>query len=103
MRLRTNYPELQDEIFLPAAKIKPVYIIAGDVGARGNNLSPFYEENAGLYTLAIGLGTPLTTPSSKLIFRLPWLIFTSSPSGRTNLRPLKATPENTGLHLKITE
>ena len=60
----TNYPELRNEIFLPAAKIKPVYIIAGDVGARGNNLSPFYEENAGLYTLAIGLGD---TPNDALL------------------------------------
>ena len=54
----TNYSHLQNEIFLPVAEIKPIYIIAGDVGVRGNNLSPFYEKdaNTNLYTLAIGLG-----------------------------------------------
>ena len=62
----TNYTELRDEIFIPAAEIKPVYILAGDVGARGDNLSPFYEKDAdtNLYTLAIGLGD---TPNDALL------------------------------------
>ena len=32
-----------DEVLIPAAKEKPVYLFAGDVGAWGN-LTPYYEE-----------------------------------------------------------
>jgi len=57
-RFGSNYTDLQNEIFIPAAQIKPVYLIAGDVGASGSNLSPFYDKypDVDLYTLAIGLG-----------------------------------------------
>ncbi len=55
---RTNYDEIREEILLPAAQEKPIYLIAGDVGAFGGNLSPFYaqDNNNQLYTIAIGLG-----------------------------------------------
>ncbi len=54
----TNYGELEAEFFIPAAQKKPLYLIAGDVGAFGGNLSPFYYKNpdANLYALALGLG-----------------------------------------------
>lgn len=54
----SNYAELREEIFLPAATQKPVYLFAGDVGAFGDNFSPFYMQDgdAQLYTLAAGLG-----------------------------------------------
>lgn len=54
----TNYSELETELFIPAAQKKPLYLIAGDVGAFGGNLSPFYYKNpdTNLYALALGLG-----------------------------------------------
>jgi 3',5'-cyclic AMP phosphodiesterase CpdA len=53
-----NYSSLLEENFLPAARIKPVYLIAGDAGAYGGNFSPFYEKHpdAPLYTIATGIG-----------------------------------------------
>lgn len=57
-RVGNNYPVLRDEIFLPAAQEKNIYLIAGDVGAFDSNLSPFYAKypDAKLYTLAVGIG-----------------------------------------------
>lgn len=54
----TNYRELETELFIPAAQKKPLYLIAGDVGAFDGNLSPFYYQypDTDLYTLALGLG-----------------------------------------------
>jgi hypothetical protein len=57
-----NYQELRDLIFLPAARVKPVYLFAGDVGAWNGNLSPFYQKDteADLTLVAAGIGdTPL--------------------------------------------
>ena len=53
-----NYLSLLENNFLPAAKIKPVYLIAGDTGAYGGNFSPFYEKHpdAHLYMIATGIG-----------------------------------------------
>lgn len=54
----TNFSELRDELLIPASRVKPVYIFAGDVGAFGGNLSPFYYQypESNLYTIAIGVG-----------------------------------------------
>lgn len=54
----TNYLDLYREILLPASREKTIYMIAGDVGAFGNNLSPYYYKypETDLHTLAIGLG-----------------------------------------------
>jgi len=54
----TNYNEIRDEILLPASLEKDIYLFAGDVGAYGGNLSPFYAqgENNQLYAIAVGLG-----------------------------------------------
>jgi hypothetical protein len=59
-----NYPSLLEKYFLPAASVKPVYLIAGDTGAYGGNFSPFYEKHSDvpLYTIATGIGdTPQDT------------------------------------------
>ena len=55
---RTNYDDIREEILLPAALEKPVYLVAGDVGAFGGNLSPFYAQDGEnqFYTIAVGLG-----------------------------------------------
>jgi len=54
----TNYLNVAANILLPAAAIKSVYVIAGDVGATGGNLSPFYHRhaNASLTEVAVGIG-----------------------------------------------
>ena len=48
----------QTALFAPAAALKPVYIFAGDVGAWGGNLTPFYQPDAasGATLLATGVG-----------------------------------------------
>jgi hypothetical protein len=55
---KRNYSSLLEEEFLPAARLKPVYLIAGDAGAYDGNFSPFYEKHpdAPLYTIATGIG-----------------------------------------------
>ena len=40
-----NYNEILDELLLPASSEKDIYLFAGDVGAFGGNLSPFYEQD----------------------------------------------------------
>lgn len=52
-----GFPLLLDELILPAAARKPVYLFAGDVGAEGN-LSPWFEQRAGqnLTLVMTGLG-----------------------------------------------
>ena len=54
----SNYDEIRDEILLPAATEKDIYLLAGDVGAYGGNLSPFYDrdENHHIHAIAVGLG-----------------------------------------------
>ena len=54
----TNYPDVVEKILLPAACSKPIYVFAGDVGAMGGNLSPFYRlhQDAPLTEIAIGIG-----------------------------------------------
>lgn len=61
-----NYLSLLEKNFLPAAKLKPVYLISGDTGAYGGNFSPFYEKHpdAYLYTIATGIGD---TPQDSVI------------------------------------
>jgi len=55
----TNYEDLYQDILFPGAQKKPIFLIAGDVGAYGGfNLSPYYDKHpdADLFTLAVGLG-----------------------------------------------
>ncbi|MHB8807979.1 MAG: metallophosphoesterase family protein [Anaerolineaceae bacterium] len=54
----TNFSELRDELLLPASRVKPVYIFAGDVGAFDGNLSPYYYQypESNLFTIAVGVG-----------------------------------------------
>ena len=54
----SNFTELRDELLIPASRQKPIYIIAGDVGAFSGNLSPFYYQypDSNLYTIAAGIG-----------------------------------------------
>jgi len=61
-----NYSSLLEKNFLPAARVKPVYLIAGDAGAYDGNFSPFYEKHpdAPLYTIATGIGD---TPQDSVI------------------------------------
>jgi hypothetical protein len=61
-----NYSSLLEKNFLPAARVKPVYLIAGDAGAYGGNFSPFFEKypDAALYTIATGIGD---TPQDSVI------------------------------------
>lgn len=55
---RSNFAALSATLFAPAAAQKPVYIFAGDVGALGGNLTPFYQldETSGAVLIATGLG-----------------------------------------------
>ncbi|MBN2114985.1 MAG: hypothetical protein JW730_00330 [Anaerolineales bacterium] len=51
------FRQLMDEVLIPAAQRKPVYLFAGDVGAWGN-LTPYYERHPDvpLTMLMTGLG-----------------------------------------------
>lgn len=53
-----NYSRLLTDLFLPAAEIKPVYLLAGDVGAWGGNLTPYQARYQGsdFHLLTTGLG-----------------------------------------------
>lgn len=53
-----NFSEVMDALLIPAAKKKPIYLFAGDVGAFGGNLSPFYDKDkrAKLSMYAAGIG-----------------------------------------------
>lgn len=53
-----NFHEILVNTLLPAAKIKPLYLFAGDVGAFSGNLSPYYHQydNSSLYSYAAGIG-----------------------------------------------
>jgi hypothetical protein len=53
-----NFQEIMNATLIPAAKKKTLYLFAGDVGAFGGNLSPFYNKikQANLYTYAAGIG-----------------------------------------------
>ena len=57
----TNFKRIMEEKILPAAKKKPVYLFAGDVGAWGN-LSPYYErrEDIPLTMVMTGIGDQAT-------------------------------------------
>jgi hypothetical protein len=63
-RKKTFWPVV-DELLVPVAAEKPVYLFAGDVGARGN-LTPYYERHpdAMLVMLMTGLGD---TPRDNLL------------------------------------
>lgn len=54
----SNYSEILSSNFWPAAQEKPVYLMAGDVGAWGGNLSPFFHEypESSLTAIATGIG-----------------------------------------------
>jgi len=53
-----NYARLLTDFFLPAAETKPVYLLAGDVGAWGGNLTPYQARYQGsdFHLLTTGLG-----------------------------------------------
>jgi 3',5'-cyclic AMP phosphodiesterase CpdA len=53
-----NFDELMETLLIPAAKKKPLHLFAGDVGAFGGNLSPFYnkDKRANLFSYAAGIG-----------------------------------------------
>lgn len=54
----SNFSQLRDDILIPSSLEKPIYIFAGDVGAFGGNLSPFYHQypDSNLSTIAVGIG-----------------------------------------------
>ena len=53
-----NFSKVMDSLLIPAAKKKPLYLFAGDVGAFGGNMSPFYnkDKRANLSMYAAGIG-----------------------------------------------
>lgn len=53
-----QFGSILNETLIPAARLKPVYLIAGDVGAWGGNFSPYYQKHpdADLTMLAAGFG-----------------------------------------------
>lgn len=56
--LEHNFENILAGILSPSANKKPIYVIAGDVGAWCGNLSPFYQEipDSNVTLLAAGLG-----------------------------------------------
>lgn len=91
-----NYTDLQDEIFIPAAQAKPVYLIAGDVGAFDGNLSPFYNNypDIDLYTLAVGLGDSQSDVLLQIDIHLNEVDFELIPIGGNAFYPIESyTPE----------
>lgn len=54
----SNFDLIIKEILVPAARQKPVYLVAGDVGAWGGNFSPYYQKHpdVDLTMLAAGFG-----------------------------------------------
>jgi hypothetical protein len=56
--LEHDFEAVLSQILLPAADQKHIYLLAGDVGAWGGNLSPFYDElqNSSVTFLAAGIG-----------------------------------------------
>lgn len=92
----TNYVEIRDEILLPASSDKDIYLIAGDVGASGGNLSPFYsqDENYQLYTIAVGLGNSDKDVLLQVDFNPDRPEFKLIPLGNKVFLPLESyTPE----------
>lgn len=92
----SNYVEIRDELLFPAALEKPIYLIAGDVGAFGGNLSPFYaqDENYQLYTIAVGLGNSDSDVLLQVDLYPDNLEFGLIPLGNKNFLPLESyTPE----------
>ncbi len=53
-----NFSEIMDSLLIPAATQKPLFLFAGDVGAFGGNMSPFYhkDKRANLSMYAAGIG-----------------------------------------------
>ena len=95
-RFGSNYTDLQNEIFIPAAQNKPVYLIAGDVGASGSNLSPFYNKypEIDLYTLAIGLGDSPNDALLQIDIDSNEVDFELIPIGGNSFLPIESyTPE----------
>jgi len=79
--LSSNFRQLLENHFAPAAKEKPIYLFSGDVGAfgGGRNLSPYYKKipNQDIFLIATGLGDGLydkvilaDISSSKLSFKI---------------------------------
>ncbi len=87
----TNYAEIRDEILLPAAERKNVYLIAGDVGALDGNLSPLYirSEETQLHSLAIGLGYTDSDALLQIDFSADKLEFQLLPLGDMDFLPLE--------------
>jgi len=53
-----NFDDVMNSLLVPSAKRKPLYLFAGDVGAFGGNLSPFYhkDKRADIFMYAAGIG-----------------------------------------------
>ena len=64
--LSNNYNQLLTDLFLPTAKNKPVYLLSGDVGAWGGNLTPYRAQYQGsdFHILTTGIGD---TPQDAVI------------------------------------
>ncbi len=95
-RFGSNYTDLQNETFIPAAQIKPVYLIAGDVGAFDGNLSPFYNKypDVDLYTLAVGLGDSSNDVLLQIDIHSNEVDFVLIPIGGNSFLPIESyTPE----------
>ncbi len=91
-----NYIDLQDEILLPVAQKKPIYLIAGDVGAFDGNLSPFYNKypDTDLYTLAVGLGDSSNDMLLQIDIHVTEVDFKILPIGGNQFSPIETyTPE----------
>lgn len=56
--LEHNFEDILNNGLLPASLQKPIYLIAGDVGAWGGNLSPLYYKipDSNLTVMAAGIG-----------------------------------------------
>ena len=66
----SNYSRLLTDLFLPAAESKPVYLIAGDVGAWGGNLTPYRGRYQGTNFHMLTTGLSDTIQDSVLIVNI---------------------------------
>lgn len=62
----TNFNRIMDEKILPAARKKPIYLFAGDVGAWGN-LSPYFEKSKDLPLTMVMTGLGDTSSDSGIL------------------------------------
>jgi 3',5'-cyclic AMP phosphodiesterase CpdA len=65
----SNFSQIRDDILIPFSLEKPIYIFAGDVGAFGGNLSPFYYRypDSNLSTIAVGVGDGVDDALLKIV------------------------------------